>query len=68
MSDKTSKLSEELKKKLAACKTAEEAKKLLTEAGIEPLDDDLLAEVSGGRMGSGSTSSSGSHFKPREIP
>ena len=41
-------LSEEAKQKLAACKTAEEAKKVLADAGVEPLDDELLDEVSGG--------------------
>ena len=35
-------LSEEIRQKLAACKTAEEAKKVLAGAGIEPLDDELL--------------------------
>ncbi len=40
--------SEEVKRKLAGCKTAEEAKKVLSEAGVEPLDDDLLDEVAGG--------------------
>ena len=41
-------LSEEVKQKLAECKTQEEAKKVLTEAGIEPLDDELLDNVAGG--------------------
>ena len=41
-------LSEEVKQKLAECKTAEEAKKVLAEAGVEPLDDELLDEVAGG--------------------
>ncbi len=41
-------LSEEVKRKLAECRTAEEAKKVLSEAGVEPLDDELLDEVAGG--------------------
>ena len=41
-------LSEEVKQKLAGCRTAEEAKKVLSEAGVEPLDDELLDEVAGG--------------------
>ncbi len=41
-------LSEEVKRKLLECKTQEEAKKVLTEAGIEPLDDELLDNVAGG--------------------
>ncbi len=41
-------LSEELKMKLAACKTKEEMKRVLTEAGIESVDDDLLDGASGG--------------------
>ncbi len=41
-------LSEEIKQKLAACKTAEEAKKVLAEAGVEPLDDELMDAVAGG--------------------
>ncbi len=41
-------LSEEVKQKLAKCQTAEEAKKVLAEAGIEPLDDELLDEAAGG--------------------
>ena len=43
-------LSEEAKTKLAACKTLEEAKKVLAEAGVEPLDDELLDAVAGGEM------------------
>ena len=41
-------LSDEVRQKLAACKTAEEAKKILAEAGVEPLNDELLDRVSGG--------------------
>ena len=43
-------LSEEIRQKLAACKTAEEAKKVLAGAGIEPLDDELLDDVTGGLL------------------
>lgn len=41
-------LGEEIKRKLAVCKTAEEAKKVLDEAGVEPLDDELLDAVAAG--------------------
>ena len=41
-------LSEEVKKKLAACKTQEEIRKVLTEAGVELLGDELLDAVAGG--------------------
>lgn len=41
-------LSEELKAKLAACKTQEGVRKILEEAGIEALDDKLLEAVSAG--------------------
>ena len=41
-------LNEDAKRKLAACKTAEEAKKVLAEAGVEPMDDELLEAVAGG--------------------
>ena len=41
-------LSEEVKKQLAECKTQEEIRKVLAEAGVEPLDDELLDAVSGG--------------------
>ena len=44
-------LSEEAKQKLAECKTQEEVKKILAEAGVEPLDDKLLDEVAGGVSG-----------------
>ena len=41
-------LSEEVKKQLAECKTQEEVRKVLAEAGVEPLDDELLDDVAGG--------------------
>ena len=41
-------LSEEVKQKLTECKTQEEVKKILAEAGIEPLDSELLDDVAGG--------------------
>ena len=44
-------LSDKVKQKHAACKTAEEAKKVLAEAGVEPLDDELLDTVAGGVRG-----------------
>ncbi len=43
-------LSEEVKKKLAACETKEEVKKVLAEAGVEPLDDEDLDKVAGGHF------------------
>ncbi len=43
-------LSEEVKQKLVGCRTAEEAKKVLSEAGVEPLDDELLDGVAGGEL------------------
>ena len=46
-----SSLSEEMKQKLAECRTQEEICKVLTEAGVEPLDDELLDAVAGGLMG-----------------
>ena len=42
------KLSEEVKKKLAECKTQVELRKVLAEAGVEPLDDEQLDAVAGG--------------------
>ncbi len=42
------KLSEEVKKKLAECKTQDELRKVLAEAGVEPLDDEQLDAVAGG--------------------
>ncbi len=44
-------LSEEVKKKLAECKTQEEIRKVLAQAGVEPLDDELLDAVAGGTRG-----------------
>ena len=41
-------LNEEVKQKLAECKTAEDVKKVLAEAGVEPLDDEMLDEIAGG--------------------
>ena len=43
-----SSLSEEVKKKLAECKTQEEIRKVLAQAGVEPLDEELLDTVAGG--------------------
>ena len=40
--------SEEIKKKLKECKTEEEANKVLSEAGVMPLDDEALDDASGG--------------------
>ena len=48
-----SSLSEEVKKKLVECKTQEELRKVLDEAGIEPLDNELLDAVAGGYYGGG---------------
>ena len=42
-------LSEEVRQKLAKCRTQEEAKAVLTEAGIEPIDDELLDAAAGGQ-------------------
>ncbi|MBR4703670.1 MAG: hypothetical protein IKO91_07480 [Oscillospiraceae bacterium] len=44
-------LSEEIRQKLAACKTRDEIRKVLAEAGVEPLDDEDLAVVAGGSRG-----------------
>lgn len=41
-------LSDDLKRKLSECKTEEDVRSVLADAGIEPLDSDLLASVSGG--------------------
>ena len=41
-------LSEEVKKKLAECKTQDELRKALAEAGVESVDDELLDDVAGG--------------------
>ena len=42
-------LAEEVRQKLADCKTPDEIRKVLAEAGIEPLDDDALDAISGGK-------------------
>ena len=42
------KLSEEVKQKLAECKTQEELRGVLAEAGVDPLNDALLDAVAGG--------------------
>ena len=42
------KLSEEVKQKLAECKTQEELRRVLAEAGVDPLNDALLDAVAGG--------------------
>lgn len=44
-------LSENVKKNLAECKTQDEIRKVLTEAGVKPLDDELLDAVAGGLRG-----------------
>ena len=44
-------LSEDVKKKLAECKTQDELRKVLAEAGVEPVDDELLDAVAGGLRG-----------------
>ena len=41
-------LSEEIRQKLAGCKTQDELRKVLAEAGVEPLDDALMDTVAGG--------------------
>lgn len=41
-------LSEEVKEKITQCKTQDEMRRVLTEAGVEPLDDELLDAVAGG--------------------
>ncbi len=48
--DPIKELSEEVKKKLAACKTKEEVRKVLAEAGVEPLSDEDLDKVAGGQI------------------
>ncbi len=55
-------LSEETKRKLAACKTPEEARRVLTEAGeVATLDDGMMAAIAGGI----SMTSKGKLFLPR---
>ena len=44
-------LSEEIKQRIAACSTQEELRKVLAEAGVEPLDDALMDAVAGGLRG-----------------
>ena len=51
MNNRMNDLSDEVKAKLDNCKTDEEKKKVLADAGIEPIDDALLDEVAGGRTG-----------------
>jgi hypothetical protein len=41
-------ISAETKQKLAECKTKDEILKVLAEAGVEPVDDELLDAVAGG--------------------
>ena len=41
-------LSEEVKQKLAKCKTLEEVKKVSEEEGLRHLDDEMLEAVAGG--------------------
>ncbi len=48
MNNRMNNLSDEVKAKLDNCKTEEEKKKVLADAGIEPIDDALLDEVAGG--------------------
>ncbi len=44
-----SRFSEETKRKLAACKTPEEARRVLTEADeVATLDDEMMAAIAGG--------------------
>ncbi len=47
-------LSEETKRKLAACKTPEEARRVLTEADeVATLDDGMMEAIAGGGYGPG---------------
>ena len=48
MNNRMNDLSDEVKANLVNCKTEEEKKKVLADAGIEPIDDELLDEVSAG--------------------
>ncbi len=48
MDNRMNNLSDEVKAKLDNCKTDDEKKKVLADAGIEPIDDELLDEVSAG--------------------
>ena len=51
MNNRMNDLSDEVKAKLDNCKTDDEKKKVLADAGIEPIDDALLDEVAGGKIG-----------------
>ena len=51
MNNRLNDLSDEVKANLVNCKTEEEKKKVLADAGIEPIDDALLDEVAGGKSG-----------------
>lgn len=51
MNNRMNDLSDEVKANLVNCKTEEEKKKVLADAGIEPIDDALLDEVAGGKIG-----------------
>ncbi len=51
MDNKMNNLSDEVKANLVNCKTEEEKKKVLADAGIEPINDELLDEVAGGKIG-----------------
>ncbi len=44
-------LSEGTRQKLAACKTRDEIRKVLVEAGAEPLDEEDLDAAAGGSRG-----------------
>ena len=46
--DIPAKLSDEIKEKLAQCKTQEEMREILAQSGVEQLDDALLEAVAGG--------------------
>ncbi len=50
MNNRMNDLSDEVKANLVNCKTEEEKKKVLADAGIEPIDDELLDEVSAGAV------------------
>jgi len=63
MNNRLNDLSDEVKANLVNCKTEEEKKKVLADAGIEPIDDELLDEVAGGKSG-GNYGKGGSPVKP----
>lgn len=48
---KSEKLSKNTKQKLSKCRTLDELTQGLTDAGAEPLDDDLVKDVAGGVRG-----------------